>query len=131
MQIDPKCSANNVAVFSIRCLPDCETQELTTQLETTTHLTEHTLAQTAATQQIGANGDHATNVTFIKQDRDRERGREQQGRQPSTPTTKIQDQSDREPSPQSVTKAPELSPATDLTAAIGIVFGSSCGMVKA
>ena len=53
------------------------------------------------------------------QDRDREREREQQGKQPSNLTTKIQDQSSREPSPQSVTKAPELSPATSPTAAIG------------
>lgn len=92
------------------------TQELTTQLETTTHLTDHALAQISA-QQVGANGDHAANVTFMRQDRERER--EQQGKQPSTPTTKIQDQSSREPSPQSVTKAPELSPATSPTAAIG------------
>ena len=96
------------------------TQQLTTQLETTTHLTEHTRAQITATQEIGANGDHATNVTFIQQHRDREREREQQGRQgPSTPSTKIQDQSSREPNPQTVTKAPELSPTSGPTAAIG------------
>ena len=95
------------------------TQELTAQLETTTHLTDHALAQISATQQVGANGDHSSNVTFMRQDRDRDREREQQGKQPSSSTTKIQDQSSREPSPQSVTKAPELSPATSPTAAIG------------
>ncbi len=88
------------------------TQQLTTQLETTTHLTEHRLAQVAATQQIGANGDHSTNATITQQDRDRER--EQQGKQgPNTQTTKIQDQSGREPTAQDVAKAPapELTPA--------------------
>ena len=95
------------------------TQELTAQLETTTHLTDHALAQISATQQVGANGEHAANVTFNRQNHDREREREQQGKQPSTPTTKIQDQASREPNPQSVTKAPELSPATSPTAAIG------------
>ena len=96
------------------------TQQLTTQLETTAHLTEHTLAQTTTTQQIGANGDHATVATFAQQDREREREREQQGKQgPATPTTKIQDQLGREPTPQSVAKAPELSPAGGPTAAIG------------
>jgi len=94
------------------------TQQLTTQLETTAHLTEHTLAQTTTTQQIGANGDHVTVAAFAQQDRERER--EQQGKQgPSTPTTKIQDQLGREPTPQSVAKAPELSPAGGPTAAIG------------
>lgn len=93
------------------------TQQLTTQLETTAHLTEQTLAQITATQKFGANGDHTTNF-FTQQDRERER--EQQGKQgPSTPTTKIQDQSTREPSAQSVTKAPELTPASGPTAAIG------------
>jgi hypothetical protein len=95
------------------------TQELTAQLETTTHLTDHVLARITATQQVGANGDHSSNVTCMRQDRDREREREQQGRQPSSPTTKIQDQSSREPSAQSAAKAPELSPATSPTAAIG------------
>ena len=93
------------------------TQQLTTQLETATHLTEHTLAQITATQQFGANGEHTTNF-FTQQDRERER--EQQSKQgPSTPTTKIQDQSSREPATQSVTKAPELSPAGGPTGAIG------------
>lgn len=92
------------------------TQQLTTQLETTTHLTEQTLAQITATQQFGANGEHTTNF-FTQQDRERER--EQQSKQgPSTPTTKIQDQSSREPSTQSVTKAPELTPAGGPTGAI-------------
>jgi len=92
------------------------TRELTTQLETTTHLTAHTLAQVTATQQIGANGDHASNFSFTQQDRDREREREQQSKQgPSTPTTKIQDQATRETSAK--TNAPELTPAGGPSAA--------------
>lgn len=91
-------------------------QQLTTQLERTAQLTNQNLAQTTTTQQVGANGDHATNVAFIQQDHDREREREQQGRQTSTPSTKLQDQSTREPSTQGVAKAPELTPAGGPTA---------------
>ena len=91
------------------------TQQLTTQLETTAHLTQQNI--TAATVELSGNGDRST-ATFNQQDHEREREREQQGKQgPSSPDAnrikdRIQEQSGREPTAQEVAKGPELTGPT-------------------
>ena len=92
------------------------TQQLTTQLETAAHLTEHNI--TTATLELSSNGDHSTNGNFNQQNNEREREREQQGRQgPSTPDAnrikdRIQDESGRQQNAQEVAKAPEVTGPT-------------------
>jgi hypothetical protein len=100
------------------------TQQLTTQLETTAHLTEHSI--TAATLELSATGDHSTTINFSQQERERDREREQQGRQgPSSPDAnkikdRLQDQTGREPTAQDVAKAPELTgPASGPDGSVG------------
>lgn len=97
------------------------TQQLTAQLETTAHLTEHSI--TAASLELSATGSQSTNTNFNQQEHDRDREREQQGRQGPSSTDaskikdRIQDQTGREPTAQDVAKAPELTgPASEVGA---------------